>query len=195
MTISLSACTLPRPLVLLTATLGLTLSASAQSGSEKAIEAEINFARGLAKEWAFVDMANTVLDDVAENGVSGRMESELDLVRCDIYYIGAKASTDPARRNELFEQSLTAYEDYVSANMGADNRIDAQRTMVELASFYARSLDISLEEAVGEEAEALRERKVGVLEKSVRLCEELIEEIDATDPMTPALKTKRDFFL
>ncbi|MDB2576233.1 hypothetical protein N9Z54_03395 [Planctomycetota bacterium] len=195
MTISLSACTLPRQLVLLTAALGLTLPVGAQSSSEKAVEAEINFARGLAKQWAFVDMANTVLDDVADNGVSGRMESELDLVRCDIYYIGAKASTDPARRNELFEQSLNAYEDYVSSNMGADNRIDAQRSMVELASFYARSLDISLEEAVGEEAEALRERKIEVLEKSVRLCEELVEEIDSTDPMTPALKTKRDVLM
>ncbi|MBL6756890.1 MAG: hypothetical protein ISQ11_10810 [Planctomycetes bacterium] len=195
MTISFSASPIHRQLLLLTAAIGLSVPAAAQSSSEKAVEAEIDFARGLAKEWAFVDMAESVLNNVAEKGVSGRMESELELVRCDVYYIGAKASTDPTRRNELFEQAMSAYEDYVTANMGADNRIDAQRTMVELASFYARSLDISLEEAVGEEAEALRERKVAVLEKSVRLCEELIEEIDATDPMTPALKTKRDVLM
>lgn len=195
MTISFSARPLPRQLVLLTAALGFALPAAAQSGSDKAVEAEINFARGLAKEWAFVDMAQSVLEDVGQASLSDRMQSELELVRCDIYFIGAKASTDPAQRNELFEQSLTAYEEYVDTNQAADNRLDAQRTMVELAGVYARSLDISLEQAVGEEAAALRTRKVEVLEKSVRLCEGLIEEIDATDPMTPEMKTKRDVLM
>lgn len=195
MSISSSARHLPRTLALLSAALCAAAPVAAQTMSEKAVEAEIDFARGLAKEWAFVDMAQSVLDEVAKTNLSSRMEAELELVRCDIYYIGAKASTDPIQRNELFEQSLAAYEEFVDSNQGSDSRLEAQRTMVELAGVYARSLDISLEEAVGEEAEALRQRKVEVLEKSVRLCEALIEEIDAVDPMTPELKTKRDVLM
>ena len=95
------------------------------------------------------------------------MSAELELVRCDIFGIGAKASTDPIRRNALFEQAIDAYLSYIEGNPYADNRGDAEKSLIDLASVYARSIDIALEDAVGDEAKALRDTKLGVLEKAV----------------------------
>ncbi|MEM1453425.1 MAG: hypothetical protein AAGI22_30255, partial [Planctomycetota bacterium] len=160
--------------------------------TEKAVEAEIDFARGLARDWAFVGMAQAVLDDVADARLSDRMESELELVRCDIYGIGAKAESDATRRNQLFEQALEAYESYVDANTLAENRDEAVQSLIELSGVYAKSIDISLEDAAGEEAQELRERKFGVLEKAAERSNGLINELDAIpdDEMTPEIRTK-----
>jgi len=169
---------------------GLLLPLGAQS-SDKAVEADIDFARGLARDWAFVDMAQSVLDEVSGAKLSDRMAEELELVRCDIFGIGAKASTDPTTRNGLFEQAIEAYESYVETNPFADNRADAEKSLIDLASVYARSIDISLEDAVGDEAKELRTAKVAVLEKAVKRSESLIEELLAVPEPTPEQTTQR----
>lgn len=165
------------PAALAVTFMALATSAQAQSMTDKAVEAEIAFARGLANDWAFVDLAESVLEEVGGADLSERMSEELGLVRCDIYGIGAKASRDPRGRNELFEQALTAYEGYISGNPYASNRQQAERSLVDISSTFVRNIDIVLEDAVGEEAEALRSRKIDLLEKGVARTERLIEEL------------------
>ncbi|MEM9800796.1 MAG: hypothetical protein AAGA20_10765 [Planctomycetota bacterium] len=163
-----------------------------QSMSEKAVESEIAFARGLARDWAFVDTAQDVLTNVASGNLSERMSTELDLVRCDIYGIGAKASTDAERRNALFEEAVEAYQSFLDANPYAEGADEAKSALVDLIGVYSISLDISLEDAVGEEADALRQRKFDILDKAKELGQELVTELEAVpdDEKTPQTQTK-----
>lgn len=167
--------------------------AAAQSMTDKAVEAEIEFARGLARDWAFVDIAQGVLENVGKADLSERMSEELGLVRCEVFTNGARATFDPTKRNELLEKAIESYEDYIASNQYATNRPEAEAQLVELAITYARSIDIALKDTVGEEATALKDKKVATLEGAIARTEALIEEINNLPPdeMTPELNTKR----
>ena len=151
-------------------------SAWAQS-SESAIEAEIAFARGLARDWAFVDLAQGVLADVAKQRPSERMAEQVELVRCELFAIGAKQLDDPTAANAMFEQGYEALNDYIDSNPDAANRGDAEASLVSLSEDYAASIDAALEEAAGEEAETLRSRKTELIEDAIARTETLIEEL------------------
>ena len=157
---------------------GSTELAFAQSMTDKAVETEIEFARGLARDWAFVDIAQGVLDDVAKADLSERMNEELSLVRCEVFTNGARATFDPVKRNELLEKAIEAYDQYISENKYAANRPSAEGQLIDLSLIYAKSIDISLKDAVGEEATTLRESKVAALESAIARTETLVEEID-----------------
>ncbi|QDV08236.1 hypothetical protein Poly30_37720 [Planctomycetes bacterium Poly30] len=182
---------------LLLATVGLLVSTSGaafgQSMSDKAVEAEIEFARGLARDWAFVDMAQNVLDNVGKADLSERMNEELSLVRCEVFTNGARATFDPVKRNELLAKAISAYEDYIEENKYATNRPTAEGQLIDLAITYARSIDIALKDAAGDEAEALRQDKIAALTSAVDRTDHLIEEIDELpdDERTPEFATKR----
>ncbi|MFT7077250.1 MAG: hypothetical protein ACJA0P_003272 [Planctomycetota bacterium] len=171
----------------------MSSTAFGQSMSDRAVEGEIEFARGLARDWAFVDMAQGVLDKVANADLSERMSEELSLVRCEVFTNGARATFDPIKRNELLAKAIGAYEEYIDENKYASNRPLAEGQLVELAITYSRSIDIALKEAVGEEADALRQSKIDTLESAISRTENLIDEIESLtkDQKTPELKTKR----
>jgi len=145
--------------------------------SEAEVKAEIAFARGLASEWSFVGLAEGVLTDVRSQAVTSGAREQLALVTCEVYSIGARHERDVTRRNELFERALSEYTDFVANNPTSDYRPTAEAALVDTSSTYARALDAALEEAVGEEAEALSERKVSVLTDAVKLTQDLISAI------------------
>lgn len=156
-------------------------AAFGQSLSEKAIESEISFARGLARRWAMVDLAQNVLDDVAETGPSERMAEEIALVRCELFAEGAKRASDPAEVSALIAQGIDAYEEYLDGNEDASNRTEAEKGLVSLSLAYSRSIDNQLEETAGEEADALRDKKLDVLNTAVERTDSLIDDIQSLD--------------
>lgn len=162
-----------------TAGLVLASTATAQSMSDAAVEAEIEFARGLASNWTFVDLAQGVLDRVENAGPSERMAEELALARCELFAVGARRLSDPKEINALLEEGINAYENFLAANEFASNREEAERGLVVMALVYGRSIDNALEEAVGDEAQALKDRKIEVLEGAIRRTEDLIESTEA----------------
>lgn len=167
-------------------------SAWAQGGaSESAIEAEIAFARGLARDWAFVDLAQGVLEDVAKKRPSERMAEQVELVRAELFAIGAKKLSDPVAANAMYEQGYEALNDYISSNPDAGNRGDAEASLVALSEDYAASIDAALEEAAGEEADALRTRKTELIEDAIARTETLIEELTNIDDRTPEQNFQR----
>ncbi len=172
---------------------GSTELAFAQSMTDKAVETEIEFARGLARDWAFVDIAQSVLDDVGKADLSERMNEELSLVRCEVFTNGARATFDPIKRNELLEKAIEAYDQYIAENKYASNRPEAEGQLIDLSLTYAKSIDISLKDAVGEEADTLRESKVATLEAAIARTESLIEEINnlPADEVDTEQKTRR----
>jgi len=147
--------------------------------SAATIEADLQFARGLASKWSFVDLAEEVIQSVSGGRLDSEQSAALDLLRCEIFSVGARAERDPMRRNELFEQSLTCLDGYISANPYAANRGDAEESFVQNSQFLARSLELALEDAIGEEATALNTRRIEVLEGAVRRTSELIDSVSA----------------
>lgn len=173
------------------ATLAAAASAAPQASSDKAIEAEIEFARGLARDWAFVDLAQGVLDEVAKTRPSERMAEEIELVRCELFAIGAKQMDDPVAANALFEQGYEALQDYIKSNPDARNRGEAEASLVEMSSDYAASIDAALAEAAGDEAEDLRKRKTSLMEEAIGRTETLIEELTNLDEPTADQQFRR----
>lgn len=158
------------------AALVILLSATPLFGqrSDAEVRAEIVFARGLAADWSFVDLAEDVIRDVEDKGVSDRMAEQLGLVKCDVYAIGAKNEEDEVRRHELYEAALSAYADFIEANPYSEARASAEAAFVDTSAAYSRAITTALEEAVGERVAELRSRQAEVLTEAVRRTQDLI---------------------
>ncbi len=167
------------PAILLAACLAPAAAAPLSSAqrSEAEVRADIAFARGLASEWSFTDLAAGVLVQAERGGVSGRLREELGLARCEVFGAGASIEPDDARRNQLFEQALEEYQSFIRLNPNSDLRSSAEAALVATAAKFSISIDISLERAIGEEAATLKERKIEVLTEAVKLTQDLIDGI------------------
>ena len=166
-----------RALLALTA---LTASAPATFAqqSDLAIEADIEFAQQLARRWQFVDLAEGVLEDLADGrSLSGEQSERLGLVRCEIYGTAAKRERDPEERNRLYDEALLAYQDFIAEHEYSEFKPQAEGAWVELANAYASVLELGLEDLVGEEAEATRTRIRQVLEEPLSRTGALINAI------------------
>lgn len=163
----------------------LSGNATAQK-SDAEIRDEIAFARGLAADWTFVDLAEQVLSNVKAEGVSSAMKEELALVTCDVFSVGAKNEQDKERRNELYELSLQAYEDFISDHSYSVFLPQAEAALVDTSALYARSLELAMDEAMGAEVQVLRDKRLEVLGRAVEKTGDLISELDAESERTEA---------
>jgi len=145
--------------------------------SDAEVHAEIEFARGLAADWSFVDLAEVVIKDVEDSGVSSRMSEELGLVKCDVYAIGARNERDVERRNELFDDALEAYETFIADNPQSGSRRSAEVAFVDTSAAYARFLGMGIEAAIGEAADKLTERRIDVLTSAVDQTSDLVSDM------------------
>lgn len=161
--------------------LGLVISAPAfawaQNPSAAQIEADLAFAEGLAGKWGFVDLAETVLADLGTQGLSSRQEDQLALVGCSLYSQGARKETDPTKRRELFDRALSDYKGFLDGNSNSPFIDQASAEYVSTAYMYSQYLSQDLEEAVGDEATALKERQTEVLMGSVQLTGDAIQSL------------------
>lgn len=151
--------------------------ALAQERSDIAVRDEIEFARGLASEWGFIDLAQRVVDATETGEISQRMQEELALLECELYYSAAKRNSD--RRNELLAEALDAYEEFVERRPYSELLPQAESQLVKVAGLYARSLSMSLDEAAGEEAETLRTKLQEVLDAAIEQSNKLISGLEA----------------
>ncbi len=180
--------------------LGLVISASAfglaQDPSAAQIEADQAFAEGLASKWGFVDLAETVLADLDSGGLTSRQEDQLALVACSLYSQGARKETDPAKRRELFDRALSDYKGFLDSNSNSHLIDQASAEYVSTAHMYSQYLGQDLEEAVGDEAAALKARQTEVLMGSVQLTGDAITSLRSIDSEERgALQTQQMFQL
>lgn len=154
-------------------------TASAQKNEAK-IRSDIEFARGLAGEWSFVDLAESVIRDVESSGASGKVAEELALAKCEIYFVAAQSNA--ARREELLKKAIGEYESFVARNATSSLLEDAEAGLVKAASFYARALALKLEDAVGDEATALKEEIQATLTRSVSKVTDLADRLLSIKP-------------
>ncbi|MGK0219069.1 MAG: hypothetical protein ACI9HE_002570, partial [Planctomycetota bacterium] len=158
-------------------------TAVAQSGnkSKAAIEAEITFAKGLASEWGFVDLAEGVVAELEKARLSGKMSESLGLVKCDIYSEAARAEKDPPRRRELFTQALDSYTLLIENNPNSELRGDAETKFIASSFLFGRYLERDLEVSVGEERGTLNTLLVDVLTSAVNRTGDLIQGLKQLD--------------
>ena len=190
---------LPLTLVgLLTSTSSFGLPTTTKSSSavpfdksEAQISDDIAFAKGLAKEWGFVDLAGQVIRQIEKEGVSAATGERLGVVKCEIYAQGAIAERDRVRRNELFEQALSAYEEFLKENPNSPSAPEARSGYISMSMAFARSLEISMEEAIGAEAETLRLRRREVLIAANERTRTLIEELSSNREESEVEKRER----
>ena len=62
----------------------LVAAPAALAQNDAKVQAEIEFARGLASEWAFVDLAETVLDGAERESSGGKTGELLGVVRAGL---------------------------------------------------------------------------------------------------------------
>ncbi len=172
------------------ATLVLTAPARAQKSDAEARD-EIAFARGLAADWGFVDLSERVIRDLEDEGVSSKLGEELDLLKCEIYFIAAKG--DKSRRDELLQRSIESYEDFI-ANAFSDLVGDAEASLIEVASYYAKWLALQIETATGEQAESLRAEMQSVLDGAIDKTGDLISGLMSVPPDDRTETQKRTLY-
>lgn len=173
----------PRRSTLFTSLLafGLLVTGTAAAMPQKSaanIEADLAFARGLASKWSFVDLAEEVIREVESGRLDRDQNESLALLRCEVYAVGARNEPDAARRNTLFEQALGCFDSYITNNSSANNVGDAQEAFVAASQVYARSLQIAIDDAIGDEAKELSEKRVQVLTQAVTRTNELITQLN-----------------
>lgn len=147
--------------------------------SDAAIQSDLEFAKGLAEDWQFVGLAEEVIRGVEAGGVSPRRAEELALLKCDIFRSAALNERDRNRRNQLFDRALGAYQDFVERYRLSERRPDAELGLIRTAWLYARSLEVSLEEAIGEEAERLQALRQKTLTDAVAKTGDLVSALRA----------------
>lgn len=176
------SCALALPAALASCLLGLAAhgATSSPQSSERRAEEEIEFAKGLATEWQFIELAEKVLDDVVNSGqTSDKLEQELELARCEVYSSGARYERDEEKRQALFLKAINSYRDFVDENLTSVNRESAELDLIDLASVYGRDVGRQLESAVGEQAAELKANMSEVLNDAIFRTLDLIDSLKA----------------
>ena len=176
---------LPRPLPFASLLCGALLAlapvghSQAYPASDDRVQADIDYARGLAQDWQFVDLAEQVVEELEQRGVPDALQEELGLAKCDIYAVGARYEGDPTKRNELYGKAVDAYQEYMSENPYAENIPEAERAFVDICNRWAQVMEMQLEEQAGEEADTTREQIRNVLTEALAKTGGLIDSLES----------------
>ncbi|HED65636.1 MAG TPA: hypothetical protein ENJ09_08780 [Planctomycetes bacterium] len=162
------------PTVLLLATLAPAVSPQTNSR----VRADMDFARKLATEFAYVDLAQDVVAGLEASNLSGEDAEALALLECDIYTAGARGEGNAEKRLELYAKAIEAYRQFIEEHEYSDLLPQAQRSYVALLNDYGRILEMRLKEQVGAEAEATRKQIKDALEPGLELTGDLIDDTE-----------------
>ena len=176
----------------LTALFMMTVSAEvviAQKSDEQVRE-EIRFARGVAEEWGFIDLADGILGELEDSKIPTAMAEELGLVKCDLYRAAAVKSRDADKRNDLLERAISAYDSFCKENQYSALLPQAELGFVNTSSVFARSLELAIEEAIGAEAEELTTKRGEVLMNAVSKTSDLIINLKNSDDQSETTKRR-----
>ena len=166
------------PLLLGALALGSNLQAQRD---EAQIKADIDFARGLAIRFQFVDLSEELIAGLEKERLSKELTEELGVAKCDVYYQGAKNEGNKDKRLELYDKAMGSYVEFLDKNPFSEFKSQAERSFIDLCNAYSSVMERNLEEALGEEAERLRTRIREVLDLGLARTGKALEDI-GNDP-------------
>lgn len=141
------------------------------------IEDEIRFARGLAAEWQFVDLAQGVLNNLAAGSLTAEQKESVELARCDLFSAAARSERDETRRDELYNTALGAYQSFLAQNAKSSLASEAKRLYVDLGVEYGLAMQATLGKLGAEEAKTLRENLTDRIKELAQFSNELLLEM------------------
>ena len=169
----------------LLASLALT-SAPAAQRADALVRADLAFASGLSERYRYADLAENVIGTVESGGVTENMSETVALTKCDVLANGARFSGNPEERLELHVKALEAYDSFLEDYPYSDLVTDAERAYVDITNRYAQHLEQDLQEAVGAEAETLRESIKETLDGGLERVRTLIETYEDDPELSPS---------
>jgi hypothetical protein len=143
--------------------------------SPRQLADDLAFARELAVRYQYMDLAEAVLARVASERLSDAQKENLALVQAQVFTEGAKREGDPRKRLETFDKASKAFRDFFEDHPSSELRSEAERAYLGLVNNYGRALELALDQAVGDEATALRERTKSVLDDGLKRTSSLKE--------------------
>jgi hypothetical protein len=177
-----------RPALSLAALLVALAPDTVHAQGDAQLREDIRFARGVAEEWGFVDLADGILSDIESGNIPAAMTEELGLVKCDLYRAAAIKSRDADKRNDLLERAISAYSAFCEANQYSKHLPQAELGLVNTSSVLARSLELAIEEAIGADAEALAEKRREILTTAVAKTGDLISNLKNSEDQSETRK-------
>jgi tetratricopeptide (TPR) repeat protein len=164
----------------------LAAGAGAQQLAPHQIDAQIDYARGLATSWQFIDLAQGVLDGLeVAGGLSPSQAEGLALARSEVYASGARTVADDTQREPLFDQALDGYRSFLDSYPASSLLGKARRDYIVLANDYATHMSNMLAEAVGDErkriSSVVEERLTKVLSDSGTAISDLEDVAERTE--------------
>lgn len=177
-----------KPFVLaLALTAGLApLSIAAPPAQDRAVDEQIEYARGLASSWQFIDLAENVLVELEGTTLSNEQREALALARADVYVAGARTTGDDSLREPLFEQALDAYVSFLDSYPGSVYVSEAQRSYVGAAKDYTTHMSDLVEEAAGERKAELRKQIEERVSSVLSTTSDVIAKLEGIAERTPS---------
>ncbi len=142
--------------------LGLLLpsTTAAAFAQDQRLTEEMRFARGLATQFQLMDLAEEVLARIDTSGLAAPEQEQLLLARAEIFGEAARFESDPARRRQLFRQSLEGYQEFLARHPLSPSLPEARRSYVNVGATYGLAVQLDLDELAGEPAATLRDDTV-----------------------------------
>jgi len=126
----------------------------AQDARSASKQSEIEFARGLAEDWGFAELAQQVVDGLAAKAGTPREQAELELLRCELFASSARRAV--LQRADLARRAIEGYGVFADRNAGdaalADLTRTAQLAFVREATARASELALELEDDASSDA-------------------------------------------
>jgi tetratricopeptide (TPR) repeat protein len=178
----------PVALSLSTALLSTPVLGAPQSAR---IDDEIRFARGLAAEWQFVDLAQGVLDGLAAGSLSADQKEQVELARCDVFAAAARSQRDAGKREELYQTALSAYQGFLGSHRGSALASEAKRLYVDLGVEYGMVMQELLAGLGGEQAQKVRDALADRVKDLASFANDLLLEMPSAKQQSEAELVER----
>jgi hypothetical protein len=169
----------------------IALPAEGLAQGSARIADEIRFARGLAAEWQFVDLAQGVLDSLAAGSLTADQKESVELARCDLFAAAARSERNETRREELYTTALGAYQSFLAKNAKSSYSSEAKRLYVDLGVEYGLSMQATLGKLGAEEAKRVRDNLTDRIKELAQFSNELLIEMPPSGDQSEAELVER----
>jgi hypothetical protein len=119
------------------------------------IDEQIEYARGLASSWQFLDLSQAVLDGLLLAKLAPEQTEALALARSEVFASGARTIADDSQREALFDQALDGYRAFLDSYPNSGLLAKARRDYITVAADYATHMANLIADATGDEAKRL----------------------------------------
>ncbi len=157
--------------------LALTPVLSARGGAQDELEREVKFTRLLAKNWGFIELATSNLEDLRKKESSGtKAQKLLTRLSAEVLYLGAKRLPDLNQREAALRQAIEKFEDYESRYGNEEGGAEVLVSMAEACEFFGNYLSEAIQEAKDpDKKKALEQEAVEVFTKGTRACNKAMD--------------------